>query len=111
MIISTEYNMEMHYKLIMIRVHIDGPAQMMVYNESVMTSCFIHSSTIKKNHNYIAYHQVREDISTTVIRLSHIPVKYNPAGILTKPLGTQHQYPLMKELLVQIFFILEKGVR
>ena len=101
MIIATEFIMEMRYTIIIIGVPIDGPDQMIGDNDIVVNSCSTPSITIKKRHNAIYYHQVREDVASGVTRMVHIPGKYNPSDILTEPLGPhQHNYPLMKELLV-----------
>ena len=68
-------------------------------NENLITSFSISSNTLRKNHNSIAYHQVRLDVAASVISLVHIPEKSNPDNLLTKPLGTQNNYPLMKEFI------------
>ena len=43
------------------------------------------SSTIKKKHNAIAYHRVREAVATNIIKVLHIKGKENVADILNKP--------------------------
>ena len=63
----------MCYKLRIIGVPIDGPPQMMGDNESMATSLSITSSNLKKKHNAMAYHQVREYVYAGGISMAHIP--------------------------------------
>ena len=51
----------------MIGVPIDGSALMLVDNKSVVINTTIPSSALKKKHNAIAYHQVREAIAARLI--------------------------------------------
>ena len=98
--IATELTMAMRYKLRMLGVPINGPADLLGDNKSVVTNCTIPSSTLKKKHNAIAYHRVREAVAANVIRLAHIPSNKNVADLLTKPLGPQQHYPLVKDFLL-----------
>ena len=61
--IATELTMAMRYRLRMLGVPIDGPADLLGDNKSVITNCTIPSSTLKKKHNAIAYHRVREAVA------------------------------------------------
>ena len=72
----------------MVGFNIDGLDQMMGDNESLVTSCYINSSTPKKKHNAIDYHRVREAVHEGVIILENIPERYNPDYLLTNTLGT-----------------------
>ena len=76
-------------------VLIDGPSQILGDNESVVTSFYIPSSKLNKNHNAINYNLVREAVSKGVIFLTHITGKYNPSNLLTKTLGPQKHCPLI----------------
>ena len=87
--ISMELTMEMRYKIRMIAVPIDGKAQILGYNESMVITWSIKYSTFKKKHNHIEYHQVMAYVAVGVISLAHIPGKSYPADIMTKPLGPQ----------------------
>jgi len=44
---------------------------------------------IKKKHNSIAYHRVREGVAGGVVDIVHVDTHDNLANILTKPLGPQ----------------------
>ena len=98
--IATELTIAMRYKLRMLGVPIEGPAMMLGDNMSVITNCSLPSSSLKKKHNSIAYHSVREAVAAGLIKLAHVPGKSNVADILTKPLGPILHYPLMKQYIV-----------
>ena len=70
----------------MLGVPIDGPTTMYGDNMSVVLNTTVPSSQLKKKHNAIAYHRVREAIAAKMVRLAHIPSVNNVADILTKPL-------------------------
>ena len=60
-------------------------------NKSMMMNTTLPSSNLKKKHNAIAYHRVREAVAARAIDLVHIPGTLNIADVLTKPLnGTTH---------------------
>ena len=62
-----------------------GPGQILCDNKSVVLNTTLPSSTLKKKHNAIAYHQVREAVVAKVATVNHIEGKENVADILTKP--------------------------
>ena len=98
--IVTELTMAMRYRLRMLGVPIEGPAILFGDNQSVVTNCSLSMSTLKKKHNAIAYHRVREVVAAGVINLVHLFSKDNVADIMTKPLGSQQHYPLMSRFLI-----------
>ena len=57
------------------------------------------SSVLKKEHNAIAYHQVREAIAAKVMRFAYIKSEENVSDILTKPLF-YFGYQIFKNKLV-----------
>ena len=68
-------------------------------NLSVILNCSLPSSSLKKKHNAIAYHKVREAVASGIIVLEHVNTKENLADILTKPLGPMLHHPLIKDQL------------
>ena len=98
--IATELTIAMRYRLRMLGVPVKGPTLIFGDNLSVVTNCTLSTSTLKKKHNAIAYHRVREAVAAGVINLSHVPTKDNIANIMTKPLGPQQHYPLMSKFLI-----------
>ena len=99
--ISKDMVMEFRYKLRMLGVPVDKPSLLLGDNLSVITSCTLPSSSLKKKHNAIAYHGVREAVAAGVILLAHVKSKDNLADILTKSVnGTSHRL-LVGPLLFQ----------
>jgi hypothetical protein len=96
---AVEVILEYRYHLRMIGVPIDGPTLMLGDNNSVVMNTTIPSSVLKKKHNAIAYHRVREACAANIIRFVHIPTETNYADILTKPLGSEKFYTLVRPLL------------
>ena len=76
---------EFRYKLRMLGVPINGPAVMLGDNMSVVLNTTLPSSMLKKKHNAIAYHHVREAVAAKVTRFAHISSMDNVADILSKP--------------------------
>jgi hypothetical protein len=53
-------------------------------NMSVVFNTSVPSSVLKKAHNVIAYHRVREAIVAKVMRFAYIKSEENVSDILTK---------------------------
>ena len=73
----------LRYKLRMLGVPIDGKTNVFCDNESVVKNSTAPESTLKKKHNAICYHRVRE-AQATFIRTAHHAGKKNIADIFTK---------------------------
>ena len=97
--LTAEMMIEMRYKLRMLGVPVVGPSMMLGDNMSVIQNCSLPSSTLKKKHNAIAYHRVREATAAGVIRLAHVRSENNYSDILTKALGGMKHYGLCKPLM------------
>ena len=82
--IAVEGIIEFRYKLRMMGIYMEGPSQVLCDNKSVVLNTTLPSSTLKKKHNAIAYHRVRETVAAKVIKVNHIDGKTNLADILTK---------------------------
>jgi len=59
--------MEVRYMLRSLGVDLEGPTLMLGDNMSVVLNTSVPSSVLKKKHNAIAYHRVREAIASVVI--------------------------------------------
>ena len=99
--IATELIMEFRYKLWMLGVPVEGPSIMLGDNLSMVKNCTLPSSTLKKKHNALAYHRVREAVAAKVILLGHCTSEENYADCLTKALGGKVLYRLIKPWLFQ----------
>ena len=72
---------------------------MLVDNQAVVINTSLPSSTIKKKHNLIAYHQVCEAVAAGIVKVAHIRSTMNIADILTKPLGPMDYWTLTHDVL------------
>ncbi|MGH7954896.1 MAG: Ty1/Copia family ribonuclease HI, partial [Gloeomargaritales cyanobacterium] len=85
--IAVEMIEGLRYKLRMFGVPLDGPANGFCDNESVVKNVSNPASTLKKKHNSIAYHKVRESTAAGIIRVCYESGKFNVADMLTKILS------------------------
>jgi hypothetical protein len=97
--IAVEMIMEFRYKLRMMGIKVEGPSVLLADNEAVVKNTTLPSSTLKKKHNAIAYHKVREAVAANIIKVAHIRTHLNVADILTKPLSPQSYYSILRMIL------------
>ena len=90
---------ELRYKLRMLGVPLKSSAMLFGDNKSVIISTSLPSSTLKKKHNAVAYHRVRQSVAAGIIDLILIPGKENIADTLTKALGPKVLYRLLRVIL------------
>jgi len=74
----------LRYKLRMMGVAIDGPTNVFCDNEAVVKNTTMPESTLKKKHNSIAYHRVREALAARIVRIAKEDGETNLADGLTK---------------------------
>ena len=67
-------------------------------NASVIIQGTIPHSHLAKHHNALAYHFVCEAIVNGMILLYHISGKENPSDCLTKFLGYQEWWPILRPI-------------
>jgi hypothetical protein len=89
----------LRYKLRMMGIPIDGPANTFCDNKSVVMNSTIPTSTLKKKHNSIAYHRVREVVAVGILRITKVHTSENLADLLTKPLSGANLKPLIQKIL------------
>jgi hypothetical protein len=97
--IATEMIIEYRYKLRMIGTPINGPAIMCGDNKSAIISTTIPSSQLKKKHNAITYHRIREAIAGNILRFVKVKSADNLADFLTKPLAREPFLHLVMQVL------------
>ena len=90
---------EVRYMLRMLGVPLEDISLLIGDNMSVILNTTLPSSMLKKKHNAIAYHRVREAIATRIINFAHIDSKSNVADILTKLLTSDIFHDLLKSYL------------
>jgi hypothetical protein len=81
-------------------VPITGKSFLFGDNESVWKNATIPHSSLKKSHNALSYHRVREAIAANINAVFKIDGKNNPADVLSKHLG----YSIAKFLLKPLLF-------
>ncbi len=89
----------LRYKLRMFGVPLEGSANVFCDNQSVVINASIPSSTLKKKHNAIAYHKVREAIAAGIIRVAKVDGDKNLADLLTKSLPRDKLKFLIQRIL------------
>lgn len=90
--IATEMLLALRTSLRMLGVPLDGPADVFCDNNSVVQSSTIPASVLKKKHNAVSFHKVRETIAAGAMRVSHEPTESNLADLLSKTLsGPRHR--------------------
>ena len=99
--LAVEQVMDLRYKLRMLGVPILGATTLIGDNQSVITSCSIPSSNLKKKHNAIAYHRIREAVAAGVVKMKYIQSSLNLADAMTKALPGHLHYKLWKNHLLK----------
>ena len=99
--LAVEQVMDIRYKLRILGVPVLESSVLMGDNQSVITSCSIPSSNLKKKHNSIAYHRIREAIAAGIIKLKYVESKWNLADAMTKALAGHVHYALWKAYLLK----------
>jgi hypothetical protein len=85
--VATDLIVEIRYMLRSLGVALDGPELMLGDNMSVVLNTTVPSSVLKKKHNAIAYHRVREAIAARIMKLAYIKSEENVSDVLKKPLS------------------------
>ena len=68
-------------------------------NKAVIDTGMNPSYRLRKRHNILAYHKVREAIASDIVRCYHTEGKNNPADVLTKFRSSREWYELMKPFI------------
>jgi hypothetical protein len=100
--IATELILEISCMLWSLEVALDGPALMLGDNVSVVLNTSVPSSVLKKNHNAIAFHRVREAIAARIMRFTYIKSEEKVSNVLKKPLSNEKFYYFMKRWLFHV---------
>ena len=90
--IATELTKSLWYKLRMFGIPFDGPANLFCDNQSVVTNSSTPESVLKKKHNSIAYHIVRESVASSIVLVNQRT---------TQLICSQRPYRLTNEGLTQ----------
>ena len=96
---ATEKAYDLRYALRMMGIPLDYRTYMFGDNQAVVIQSSIPHSQLAKRHNALAYHYTREAIATGMIIYTHLPGTQNPSDCLTKFLGYQQWWPLLRPIL------------
>ena len=83
----------------MLGVPLDGPSDVFCDNNSVVQSSPIPVSVLKKKHNAVSFHKVRETIAVGAMRVSHEGTDSNLADLLSKQLPGPRHHLLSSHIL------------
>jgi hypothetical protein len=67
-------------------------------NQSVFLSSTLLQSSLKKRHNALSYHRVREAIAAKIAGMFKIPTDKNYSDVVTKHWGHTKMWPTLKQL-------------
>jgi hypothetical protein len=96
---ATEKAYDLRYTLRMFGIPLDYETYVFGDNAAVITQSTIPHSQLGKRHNALAYHFTREAIATGMIRMFHIAGIDNPADCMTKFLGYQEWFRILRPVL------------
>jgi hypothetical protein len=97
--IAVELLERLRFKLRMFGIPLEGPVNTFCDNSSVVTNATEPASTLKKKHNSVAYHRVREAIASQVLRIAWVQSGKNLADMLTKPLNGPALHAMIDKVL------------
>jgi len=83
----------------MMGMKVTQPSVLFVDNEAVVKNTTLPSSSLKKKHNAIAYHKVREAVAAEIVLVAKVNGQYNRADLMTKPKGPPDYHRLLNGLL------------
>ncbi len=85
--IAVEAILGIRYKLRAMGLKIQDTTTILCDNKLVVLNMQLPSSSLKKKHNWVAFHKAREAVAAGIVRLGHVDSKENASDILTKSLG------------------------
>jgi hypothetical protein len=97
---ATEQIQALRYKLRMMGVPLEGAARVFCDNEAVYRNSSDATSTLKKKHQSIAYHLVRESVAASIIIVFKEDGETNLADILTKSTLSKDRRIFLRECLM-----------
>ena len=97
--IVAEKIIDLRYKLRMFGVPIEGYANVFCDNGAVYRSTSCADLTLKKKHNSIAYHKIRESTAAGILVVHKEDTGSNLADILTKSLPAEKRVYLIERIM------------
>ena len=97
--IATELIISLRYKLRMFGIPVLDHANVFCDNESVYKNVAFAESTLKKKHNAICFHRVRECVAAGIIVVHKVGTDFNLSDILTKSLPAAQRVALQERIM------------
>ena len=97
--ISTDLVISLRYKLRMFGIPIDGPANLFCDNEAVYKNASFAESQLKKKHQSICFHRVRECVAANIVIPHKVDTNFNLADLLTKSLPALKRIALRARIM------------
>ena len=97
--IATELVISLRYKLRMFGIPILDHANVFCDNESVYNNVSFAESTLKKKHNSICFHKVRECVAAGIIFVHKVGSSYNLSDMLTKSLPAKDRITMRSRIM------------
>ena len=97
--VAVDQIVAMRQKLRYMGVRVEQPTKVFCDNMSVVLNSSKPESTLKRKHNQICFHRVREAVASKIIRVGYVDSKCNLADILTKNLPSISRKRLLYEIL------------
>jgi hypothetical protein len=83
----------------MLVAEVDGPCMLFGDNNSFVLNTKMRSLMVKKKHNAIACHRMRECVAANIVQFAHVNAASNLADCLTKPLRAVAFWRCMQPVL------------
>jgi hypothetical protein len=90
---------DMRHTLRMMGIPLDYRTYVFGDNAAVITQGTIPHSMMTRRHHALSYHFFREGVASGVLRFHHIPGIQNPSDCMTKFLGYQQWWPILRPIL------------
>jgi hypothetical protein len=97
--IAVDQIVDLRFTLRYLGVAIKGASYLFGDNQAVILNSTIPHSSLKKRHNVLSYHRVREAIAAEIVRMIKVESAQNFADVLSKHGGGQQMWPLIRPLL------------
>ena len=96
---ATELIISLRYKLRMFGIPVMGYSNVFCDNESVYKNVAFAESTLRKKHNSICFHRVRECVAAGIILVHKVDTTFNLSDILTKSLPAAQRIALRQKIM------------
>ena len=97
--IATEQIIDLRLTLRYLGIPVRNKSYLFGDNESVVKSSTIPHSPLRKRHNLLAFHRVREAIASSMLVFLHLVGTENAADILSKHWGYQQVWPTLRQIM------------